>query len=154
MREPKALAYAIERSCRNKAEVVSADELEAGQRALLNLGHTFGHAIETGMGYGTWLHGEAVGAGMCMAANLSRRLGWIDTVAQTRTTELVRRSQLPAAPPPELSKEQFLELMAVDKKVLEGRLRLVLLKGIGGALVTEKFDAGLLRNTLVENVRA
>jgi 3-dehydroquinate synthase len=149
-REPGALAYAITRSCRNKAEVVAADELETGQRALLNLGHTFGHAIETGMGYGSWLHGEAVGAGMCMAADLSQRLGWIDTAAQERTRELIRHARLPIAPPPELSTERFLELMAVDKKVLDGGLRLVLLQDIGHAVVTGDFDPAHLRNTLDE----
>ena len=153
-REPDALAYAINRSCRNKAEVVSADELEAGQRALLNLGHTFGHAIETGMGYGSWLHGEAVSAGMCMAADLSRRLGWIDKAAQRRTIELVQRAHLPAEPPPGLSTERFLELMAVDKKVIDGALRLVLLRDIGRAVVSDDFDLGLLGNTLNEYTTA
>ena len=153
-RDPKALAYAIDRSCRNKAEVVAADELETGQRALLNLGHTFGHAIETGMGYGTWLHGEAVGAGMGMAADLSRRLGWIDLAAQERTSRLIRRAKLPIAPPNELSPERFLELMAVDKKVLDGGLRLVLLRDIGRAVVTGDFDLVQLRNTLNEYTTA
>ena len=102
------------------------------------------------MGYGQWLHGEAVAAGMCMAADLSRRQGWIDTTAQQRTRELVRRARLPVAPPTELSTERFLELMAVDKKVLDGGLRLVLLQEIGRALVTEAFDQALLRQTLDE----
>jgi 3-dehydroquinate synthase len=147
-RDPNALAYAIERSCRNKAEVVAADELEAGQRALLNLGHTFGHAIETGMGYGEWLHGEAVGAGMCMAAELSRRLGWMDSADCERSLNLIRRARLPVAPPPQIGTERFLELMAVDKKVLDGGLRLVLMKGIGNTLVTGDFDPAELRATL------
>lgn len=147
-RDPQALAYAIERSCRNKAEVVTADELEAGQRALLNLGHTFGHAIETGMGYGEWLHGEAVGAGMCMAADLSRRLGWMNAAEQERTLELIRRGGLPTTPPQEISPQRFMELMAVDKKVLDGGLRLVLLKTIGQSLVTGDFDPAELQNTL------
>ncbi len=149
-RDHAALAYAIERSCRNKAEVVAADELEEGQRALLNLGHTFGHAIETGMGYGAWLHGEAVGAGMCMAADLSRRMGWISEQDRIRAIELIRRAGLPVDPPAEMSAERYLELMAVDKKVLDGGLRLVLLRAIGESIVTGEFDAGELRNTLDE----
>jgi 3-dehydroquinate synthase len=148
-RQPALLAEAIERSCRNKAEVVAADELEAGQRALLNLGHTFGHAIETGMGYGAWLHGEAVGAGMVLAARLSERLGWLGAAAGQRIPELIRRAGLPVAPPP-LGSDRFLELMAVDKKVLDGGLRLVLLHGIGTALVTDQFDHARLRATLDE----
>jgi 3-dehydroquinate synthase len=147
-REAGALAYAIERSCRDKALVVAADEREAGRRALLNLGHTFGHAIETGVGYGEWLHGEAVGAGLCMAANLSRRLGWITDTELARIVDLVRAAGLPVAPPSGIGTDRFLELMAVDKKVLDGRLRLVLLKGIGKALVTDGFPLQVLRDTL------
>ncbi len=147
-REPAALAFAIERSCRNKAEVVAGDERESGQRALLNLGHTFGHAIETGMGYGAWLHGEAIAAGMVMAADLSARQGWIGRDAVERIEALLRRAHLPVQPPTALTAEQFLELMAVDKKVLDGGLRLVLLRGIGSAVVTDKFDPALLRKTL------
>ena len=147
-RDAEALAYAIERSCHDKARVVSADEREAGQRALLNLGHTFGHAIETGMGYGEWLHGEAVGTGMCLAADLSRRLGWITDAELARTRELVRRAGLPVDPPRGIGVDRFLELMAVDKKVLDGRLRLVLLKGIGKAVVTDGFPLQALRDTL------
>ena len=139
-REPDALAEAVERSCRNKAEVVAADEREAGQRALLNLGHTFGHAIETGLGYGTWLHGEAVAAGMCLAARLSERMGWLAPEARARIEALLARAGLPTAPPPELSPARLRELMAVDKKVQRGRLRLVLLRAIGEAAVTADFD--------------
>jgi len=139
-RNPLALAQAIERSCRNKAEVVAADEREEGPRALLNLGHTFGHAIETGMGYGAWLHGEAVAAGMCLAADLSQRLGWLDADAWRRATALIARARLPVTPPTTLSTQRFLDLMAVDKKVLDGNLRLVLIQGIGKALVTDTFD--------------
>jgi 3-dehydroquinate synthase len=141
-RDPKAIAQAIESSCRNKASVVAADEREAGQRALLNLGHTFGHAIETGLGYGTWLHGEAVAAGMCMAAELSWRLGWLKTAERDRIWGLITQAKLPTKPPNTLSAKQFLEIMAIDKKVLEsGNLRLVLLTGIGQALVTDRFDS-------------
>jgi 3-dehydroquinate synthase len=147
-RDPEALAHAIERSCRNKAEVVAADELESGQRALLNLGHTFGHAIETGMGYGEWLHGEAVAAGMCMAADMSRRLGWIDESALARTRDLIAAAGLPVDPPAQITPARFRELMAVDKKVQGGRLRLVLLRGIGESLVTGDFDPRALDETL------
>ena len=147
-RDKTLLAEAIERSCADKAAIVAADEREAGQRALLNLGHTFGHAIETGMGYGAWLHGEAVGAGMAMAAEMSRRLGWLDDSDCERITRLLHKAGLPAAPPPEIDSERFLELMAVDKKVMAGRLRLVLLKGIGGARVTDDFPSDTLRASL------
>lgn len=139
-RDPLLLTEAIFRSCQNKAEVVAADELEQGQRALLNFGHTFGHAIETGMGYGEWLHGEAVAAGMVMAAALSKRLGWIQDTAYQRIENLIRFAGLPVVPPPALKRQQFLDLMAVDKKVVEGQLRLVLLQAIGQAVVTAHFD--------------
>lgn len=147
-RDPEALAFAIERSCRNKADVVAADERESGQRALLNLGHTFGHAIETGMGYGAWLHGEAVGTGMLLAAELSARQGWIGTGDVARIEKLLQRARLPVQTPAGMDTEQFLELMAVDKKVLDGGLRLVLLKSIGEAIVTGDFDPRQLRATL------
>ena len=147
-RDGSALAYAVDRSCRNKAKVVAADEKESGQRALLNLGHTFGHAIETGMGYGQWLHGEAVAVGMCMAADMSRRLGWLERDVQTRIMALIRKAGLPVEPPACIDYKQFLSLMGVDKKVMDGRLRLVLLKAIGSSLVTEDFDQTELNNTL------
>lgn len=147
-RDSAALAEAIERSCRCKAEIVGLDERESGNRALLNLGHTFGHAIETGAGYGTWLHGEAIAAGMCMAADLSQRLGWIGATEIDRIRAMTRAARLPVDPPPNLIPERFLELMAVDKKVLEGRLRLVLLKAIGEAVVTAEFPPAALRATL------
>ncbi len=147
-RDSQALAEAIERSCQNKAEVVAADEREAGQRALLNLGHTFGHAIETGMGYGAWLHGEAVGAGMCLAADLSHRLGWLPADDLARARALIAAAGLPVAPPPELTPQALRDLMAVDKKVQDGRLRLVLLQGIGTSLVTGDFDLTKLDETL------
>lgn len=147
-RDPAALGEAIRRSCEDKAQVVAADERESGQRALLNLGHTFGHAIETGAGYGNWLHGEAVGAGLCMAADLSARLGWIQAAELARIRRVIAAAGLPTDPPPGLSADRFLELMAVDKKVLGGRLRLVLLRGIGAALVSDDFDPALLRATL------
>ena len=147
-RDGAVLAAAIERSCRSKAEVVGADERESGNRALLNLGHTFGHAIETGAGYGNWLHGEAIAVGMCMAADLSQRLGWIGATENARIRALTLAARLPVEPPPNLGPERFLELMAVDKKVLEGRLRLVLLKAIGMAVVTADFPPAALGATL------
>ncbi len=149
-RDADALVVAIKRSCLNKAAVVAADELEAGQRALLNLGHTFGHAIESAVGYGEWLHGEAVAAGICMAARLSNRLGWLTEEDERRTVELIERAGLPVKPPASLQREQWLELMAVDKKVIDGRIRLVLLQGIGHAVVTTEFEMSELYNTLDE----
>lgn len=145
-RDPAALAVAIERSCRNKAEIVSADEREAGIRALLNFGHTFGHAIETGLGYGVWLHGEAVAVGMALAADLSQRLGGITPEDRNRIINLLRRAQLPVRAP--ISPGQFRTLMAIDKKVIEGKIRLVLLKEIGNAIVTSDYPADLLAETL------
>ncbi|MBK1640413.1 3-dehydroquinate synthase [Chromatium okenii] len=147
-REPAALAHAIRRSCEVKAEIVAADEHESGQRALLNFGHTFGHAIETGTGYGNWLHGEAVGAGMVLAADLSARLGWLTAEALARVRRVIAAAGLPVAPPSDLSAERFLELMAVDKKVLNGQLRLVLLQQLGTAVVTGEVAPELLRATL------
>lgn len=147
-RDSQALSFAIERSCRCKAEIVATDEREAGQRALLNFGHTFGHAIETGAGYGVWLHGEAVAAGMCMASELSWRLGWLGRTDRDRIIDLIERAGLPIHSPRDLSPDRFMELMAVDKKVRHGRVRLVLLTAIGSSLVTDSFDPRVLRNTL------
>ncbi|NOX07982.1 MAG: 3-dehydroquinate synthase [Gammaproteobacteria bacterium] len=149
-RDPHALSYAIERSCQNKADVVAADEREGGQRALLNLGHTFGHAIETGMGYGTWLHGEAVATGMLMAADLSARQGWISQQDVTRVRKLLLASRLPIKSPAEMDIDRFMELMAVDKKVLNGVLRLVLLKTMGNAIISDDFNPQYLQQTLSE----
>jgi 3-dehydroquinate synthase len=139
-RDDEALAYAIERSCRNKAEVVADDEFEIakeGGRALLNLGHTFGHAIESGMGFGNWLHGEAVSAGIVMAAELSRRLGWLSAADVDRVRRLLQCAGLPVCGPA-LGAEQYLEFMAHDKKVIDGCLRLVLLQSIGNAATTSE----------------
>ncbi len=147
-REPEALAYAIARSCEDKARVVAADEKEAGSRALLNLGHTFGHAIETGMGYGEWLHGEAVGAGMVLAAELSAHLGWITPQVVERIRKLIAAAALPLKPPPQLSSERFLELMAVDKKVQDGILRLVLMKGLGHSVISDEATNEQIRSVL------
>jgi 3-dehydroquinate synthase len=147
-REPQALNYAIERSCTNKAEVVAADEHEHGQRALLNLGHTFGHAIETGMGYGEWLHGEAIAAGTYMAADLSARIGWLTPKDVQRVERLLRAANLPVRGPADLSVARMKELMAIDKKVQAGKLRLVLLKSLGHAVVSDAFDPVMLDQTL------
>lgn len=148
-RDPVLLAEAIRRSCQNKADVVAADELEQNDlRALLNLGHTFGHAIETGMGYGSWLHGEAVGTGMLMAADLSWREGWLSAADVARVRALLVRAGLPVVPPADLSVDEFLRHMAVDKKNVDGRLRLVLLRRLGEACVTDAADPQHLRATL------
>ncbi|MDH5544863.1 MAG: 3-dehydroquinate synthase [Gammaproteobacteria bacterium] len=150
-RAPDKLIYAIERSCRNKADVVASDEREAGQRALLNLGHTFGHAIETGMGYGSWLHGEAVATGMLLAADLSARMGWLNQDDVHRIDNIIDRACLPTRAPAKLTTDHFLELMARDKKALHGTIRLVLLKAIGNAVVTADYDPALLRKALDEH---
>ena len=147
-RDKQALARAIERSCALKAEIVAADERESGQRALLNLGHTFGHAIETGTGYGNWLHGEAVATGMLMAADLSARHGWLSAEAVTRTEKLLQQANLPTCPPDEMDVARFMDLMAVDKKVTDRGIRLILLKAIGDAFLTSDFDTDLLKQTL------
>ena len=149
-RDAEALTHAIERSCANKAEVVAADERETGERATLNLGHTFGHAIETGMGYGVFLHGEAVAIGMCQAADLSRRLGWLKDDDVSRIEHILQRCRLPTAPPPNLDADRFLELMAVDKKNVDGKLRLILLEEIGLATLPVSVDVSLLKETLDE----
>jgi len=147
-RDKQALAYAIERSCTIKAEIVAADEHENGKRALLNLGHTFGHAIETCTGYGSWLHGEAVATGMLMAADLSARHGWLQPESVQRTEQLLQQAGLPTTPPDSMSEAQFRELMSIDKKVIGGKLRLVLLKNMGEAIVSGDFRQDLLSETL------
>ena len=134
-RDPAALAYAIQRSCEIKADVVRQDEREGGLRAILNFGHTFGHAIESGMGYGQWLHGEAVGCGMVMAADLSQRLGYIDAATRDRVTALVHAAGLPHIAP-DLGVERWLDLMQVDKKNEGGQIRFILLKPLGAPLIT------------------
>jgi len=146
-RDTAALQYAIARSCQNKAEVVAADERESGERALLNLGHTFGHAIESGMGYGVWLHGEGVAAGTVMAADLSQRLGWISAQDMARIRRLLERAGLPVVAP-DLGAEKYLELMGLDKKVEGGKMRFVLLKQVGQAVVYGDVPPAILRQTL------
>jgi 3-dehydroquinate synthase len=150
-RDAAALAYAIERSCENKAKVVSKDEREGGIRAILNFGHTFGHAIETFQSYRDWLHGEAIAAGMVMAAELSCLMGWISAEDVSRARNLIARSGLPITAPEAMTVDDFLELMSVDKKVLDGSLRLVLLKSIGEAVVTSSFDHKLLVQLLQQS---
>ncbi|MDZ7748045.1 MAG: 3-dehydroquinate synthase [Halofilum sp. (in: g-proteobacteria)] len=146
-RERAALAHAIERSCRIKAAIVAADEHEHGNRALLNLGHTFGHAIETATGYDSWLHGEAIAAGMCMAAAHSERLGRIGADSRERVEALVRRARLPVTPPP-VGRERMRTLMAGDKKARAGRIRLVLLDAIGSASLVDAVEDDALDATL------
>ena len=145
--DTKITAEAIYRSCQNKAQVVAADEHEAGERALLNLGHTFGHAIENGMGYGVWLHGEAVAAGTMMAANLSKNMGWLSAAELARMDTLFKAAKLPLTPP-SLGVERYIDLMGLDKKVENGKIRLVLQQGIGKAVITSNYDAQLLRQVL------
>lgn len=140
-------SYAIYRSCQNKAEVVIADEHESGERALLNLGHTFGHAIENAMGYGVWLHGEAVAAGTMLAADLSLRMGWLSEAEYNRMHALLTASSLPLRAP-HLGAEKYLALMANDKKVENSKIRLVLQQGIGKSVITSDYDAEKLKQTL------
>jgi 3-dehydroquinate synthase len=135
-REPRALAHAIRRSCEIKAEVVAADERESGVRALLNFGHTFGHAIETASGYGTWLHGEAVAAGMVLAARFSARQGRIPPAAADRLAAMIERLGLPSAPP-KLAVQAWLEHMGRDKKNVDGRITLILLEDLGRAAIVK-----------------
>lgn len=148
-----ALTEAIARSCAAKAQVVGADERESGVRAILNLGHTFGHAIETHMGYGSWLHGEAVAVGTVMALEMSRRLGWLDEAGRDRGIHLLQRAGLPTVPPTEMTTNDFFRHMSVDKKVLGGQLRLVLLRRLGEAVVTGDFSREALQATLDTDYR-
>lgn len=147
-RDKKALAFVIERSCINKAEIVAEDEFESGVRAILNLGHTFGHAIETGVGYGEYLHGEAVAIGMCLAADLSRRLGWIEQSEVSRIVKLLELANLPVLPPKQMQVSEFIDLMSVDKKNIDGEIRLILLKSIGEATLPINVDQSMLEETL------
>jgi 3-dehydroquinate synthase len=141
------LSYAIFRSCQNKADVVAKDEHEQGDRALLNLGHTFGHAIENAMGYGVWLHGEAVAAGSMMAADLSRRMGWLSESEVTRIQNSFVAANLPVTAP-KLGVDRYLDLMGLDKKVENGKIRLILQQGIGKSVITSDYDAQKLKETL------
>ncbi|WP_427501217.1 3-dehydroquinate synthase [Methylomonas sp. MED-D] len=147
-RDKAALAYAIERSCANKAAVVGEDEFENGVRATLNLGHTFGHAIETGCGYGQYLHGEAVAIGTGFAADLSRRLGYLSDADVARVLAILHAAGLPTRPPTEMSSEQYLDLMAVDKKNVDGKIRVILLEALGKALLPISVERAPLQATL------
>jgi len=154
-RDPATLRFAIKRSCENKAAVVKDDEKEAGVRATLNLGHTFGHAIENGSGYGTWLHGEAVAIGTAMAATMSGEMGWIDAPLVKRIYDIMELAKLPVDLPVDspMDKELFLKLMSVDKKVANGQLRLILLKGeLGNCVFTGDFDEDAMVKTIDEFV--
>jgi len=147
-REPAALAHAIRRSCEIKAQIVEEDEREHGRRALLNLGHTFGHAIEAAMGYGVWLHGEAVAAGTVMALDLSVRLELVEASLAERAGRLLERAGLPILPPAGITPETLLGYMRRDKKVSDGELRLVLVDGVGSARVTAEVPTEALMATL------
>ncbi|WP_111860139.1 3-dehydroquinate synthase [Acinetobacter sp. CFCC 10889] len=144
------LAEAVYRSCAHKARIVANDEKEQGERALLNLGHTFGHAIESYLGYGEWLHGEAVATGMVMAADLSQRMGWLSTDDLERTKKIIQRAKLPIVCP-KIPLDEFLAYMSHDKKVLNGQLRLVLMKQLGQAVITKDFDVELMKQAILAN---
>lgn len=148
--DQEALQYVIMESCRHKAEIVANDEKEAGERAILNLGHTFGHAIETASGYGSWLHGEAVAVGMLMAVTMSEKLGWLDRQIVDRTRRLLLSVNLPVAPPQGMTADDFLKHMSVDKKVVGGKIRLVLLHGLGCAKLVEDYPEEVLLQVLNE----
>lgn len=148
VRDAGLLAEAVYRSCLHKAKIVAADEHEHGDRALLNLGHTFGHAIESYLGYGEWLHGEAVAAGMVMAADLSHRMGWLSHADVERVRRILQQANLPVTCP-DIPVEQFLALMAQDKKVLAGQLRLILLKQLGQAVITRGVEIEQIKQTIL-----
>lgn len=150
-KDPAALAYAIQRSCEIKADVVRQDEREGGLRAILNFGHTFGHAIEAGLGYGEWLHGEAVGCGMVMAADLSHRMGFINESAKARITSLVRAAGLPVVAP-DLGADRWLELMQVDKKNEGGQIKFILIRPLGTPVIMTVPER-VLRETLKASVQ-
>ncbi|HAI70209.1 MAG TPA: 3-dehydroquinate synthase [Gammaproteobacteria bacterium] len=147
-RDPQTLSHAIAQSCQDKATLVAEDERENGRRALLNLGHTFGHAIETGMGYGQVLHGEGVAIGMVLAAQMSARLGWIKEADVSRAMALIEKIGLPTRLPEAMTTDQMLALMQVDKKVRQGKIRLVLLEKLGQAIITDDYDPKVLNETL------
>ena len=150
-RDAAALTYAIQRSCENKAAVVAADEREEGERALLNLGHTFGHAIETGLGYGAWLHGEAVAAGMVIAARVSQAMGMLTATDVARIVAVLERAGLPVTAP-DFGLERYLQLMGIDKKVEGGKIRFILLHAIGSAFLTADVPPHALETALAASV--
>ena len=144
----ETVSEAIRISCEQKAEIVAQDERESGIRALLNLGHTFGHAIETAAGYGNWLHGEAVAAGMVMAADLSMRMDWLSQEDALRIKNTLKKFGMPVAPPADIGEQQYRNIMLSDKKTRAGKIRLILLKGIGNAVLESDIDSELLARTL------
>ena len=146
-REPSLIIESVVRSCQNKADIVEADEFEFGIRAILNLGHTFGHAIETATGYNELLHGEAIATGMVMAAHLSLQMGWLTKEENERIKSLIINTNLPINPP-EISKQKFPNLMQLDKKTKEDQINLVLQHGIGKAILTSNYDTKKFHNTL------
>ena len=146
--DPDAVAYVVEQSCKNKAKIVELDEREGGIRALLNLGHTFGHAVETATGYGPWLHGEAVSLGMMMAMYMSMQLGWVTSDETDRVARMLIHAGLPVEPSNDFSATQLRSLMQLDKKVAAGKIRLILLRGIGDAFVCDEYSDEALNNTL------
>lgn len=147
-RDPEALAYAVQRSCADKAAVVAEDERESGRRAILNFGHTFGHAIEAVQGYGNWLHGEAVAAGMVMAAEASRLRGWLGAEEVDRLRALLSKANLPQQSPSNMTVDDYLQAMSVDKKVQDGKLRLVLLQSLGDAQIVADTPRAQLEQVL------
>ena len=148
-RDTQLLIEAVARSCQNKADIVESDEFESGIRAILNLGHTFGHAIETATGYGKWLHGEAIAIGIVMAAYLSEQMGWLTKEENHRVKSLLAHANLPINPP-EISLQDFLDLMQLDKKTKEDQINLVLQQGIGKAILTSDYDTKKFHNTLLK----
>lgn len=147
-RSPEALAIVIRKSCENKRDVVSEDEKENGVRAILNLGHTFGHAIENLMAYGSWLHGEAVAVGICMASRLSRDQGLISDESYSRIESVLKKANLPTKAPKECSPDRMIEIMQGDKKNYNKEINLVLLRGIGDAFLTRDYSDVILRQVL------
>ncbi len=148
-RDYQLISEAIFISCKIKAEVVAMDEKESGIRAILNLGHTFGHAIEAAMGYGNWLHGEAVATGMVMAADLSERHHWIEPDVKLRTIKLLKKAGLPVKSPDEMTIKKYMDGMSIDKKVDRGIIKFVLLKQLGKAIITSDYEPDLLQKTLL-----
>lgn len=148
-RDHPVLGEAVYRCCAHKAAIVARDETEQGERALLNLGHTFGHAIEAALGYGQWLHGEAVAVGMLMASDLSQRMGWITTQDVARVRTIIQAAGLPTRCPA-IALPEFLDYMAHDKKVLNGQLRLVLLQDLGAAIMTTDYDSQAMQQSILQ----
>ena len=151
--DPELVSNVVKVCCEQKASIVAKDERESGVRALLNLGHTFGHAIETAMGYGTWLHGEAVAAGMVMAADLSMRMGWLDQSQALRIKSTLAKFGMPVAPPAAISTETYIDLMSSDKKAERGRIRFIVLRAIGEAFLQGDIDAKFVKQTLTAGDR-